>query len=591
MDIVTVSIILCATLYFLITERISIDMTAIGIIVALVFTRILTPAEAVGGFASPAVITVGSMFLISRAMMRTGAVGYLAQNVILYSRGNVKIATLLTLVIVALASAFINNTPVVVLFIPVILQLGCEYGLSPSKLLIPVSYTSILGGTCTLIGTSTNIIVSDLSFSYGYGKISMFELASLGVPIAVIGILFLYVMAPRLLPAHTEPTCDHLDREDKRYLAEFMIPRNSPLIGSEPMQYFAEHYGTLILYEVIRGGYIFYPDKDKIGMKAEDTLLIKGSANDLIHLLQEKVVQLAHESRKLNFNIHDPEAIIIELVVPPQSSFLGFNPRQTAFFRDVGIHVIAMKRRRLHYSEQKMEQRRLRIGDILLVKCPVDMIDRIRAEGDFIIIEDVYHQIIQKKKAGIAFAIFAGVVATATLGIADIMVCALAGVLLMILSGCLPLRDAYRALQGDVLMLIVGTIALGAAMAKTGASQLYAQGFLYMFHSLGPQFVLMGMLLFASISTQILSNNATAVLLIPIAISTATALGVSPKPFIIAICFGASACYATPIGYQTNLMVYGPGGYTFADYLRLGIPLNLLVLIMGSMFIPVFWPF
>ena len=591
MDIVIVSIILCAALYFLITERISIDMTAIGIIVALVFTRILTPAEAVAGFASPAVITVGSMFLISGAMMRTGAVGYLAENVILHSRGNVKIATLLTLLIVALASAFINNTPVVVIFIPVILQLGCEYGMSPSKLLIPVSYTSILGGTCTLIGTSTNIIVSDLSFSYGYGKISMFELASLGVPIAVIGILFLYFTAPRLLPGHTEPTCEQLDSEDKRYLAEFTIPRNSPLIGNEPVQYFTEHYSRLTLYEVIRGGHIFYPDNDTIGMKAEDTLLIKGAANDLIHLLQEKVVQLAHESRNFNFNIDDPESIIIEFIVPPQSTFLGFSPRQATFLKDLGINVIAMKRRRLHYSEQKMEQMRLRIGDILLVKCPVDKIDRIRAGGDFIIIEDVYHQIIQKKKAGMAFAIFAGVVATATLGIADIMVCALAGVLLMILTGCLPLRDAYRALQGDVLILIVGTIALGVAMAKTGASQLYAQGFLDIFQSMGPKVVLMGVLLFTSISTQLLSNNATAVLLIPIAISTAIALGVSPKPFIIAVCFGASACYATPIGYQTNLMVYGPGGYSFADYLRLGIPLNLLVLIMGSMFIPVFWPF
>ena len=326
-------------------------------------------------------------------------------------------------------------------------------------------------------------------------------------------------------------------------------------------------------------------------MKAEDTLLIKGAANDLIHLLQEKVVQLAHESRNFNFNIDDPESIIIEFIVPPQSTFLGFSPRQATFLKDLGINVIAMKRRRLHYSEQKMEQMRLRIGDILLVKCPVDKIDRIRAGGDFIIIEDVYHQIIQKKKAGMAFAIFAGVVATATLGIADIMVCALAGVLLMILTGCLPLRDAYRALQGDVLILIVGTIALGVAMAKTGASQLYAQGFLDIFQSMGPKVVLMGVLLFTSISTQLLSNNATAVLLIPIAISTAIALGVSPKPFIIAVCFGASACYATPIGYQTNLMVYGPGGYSFADYLRLGIPLNLLVLIMGSMFIPVFWPF
>jgi di/tricarboxylate transporter len=203
----------------------------------------------------------------------------------------------------------------------------------------------------------------------------------------------------------------------------------------------------------------------------------------------------------------------------------------------------------------------------------------------------VHHEIIQKRKAWLTLLIFTGLVTAASTGLADIMVCALAGVFLMILTGCLQLRDAYRALQGNVLLLIAGTIALGIAMEKTGTSRFYAEAFLRLFHGLGPGLVLSAFLLLTSIGTQILSNNATAILLLPIAISTAIGVGVDPKPFIIAVCFGASACFATPIGYQTNLLVYGPGGYRFSDYLKLGIPLNFLILIIGSLFIPVIWPF
>ncbi|UCF91495.1 MAG: anion permease, partial [Desulfobacterales bacterium] len=214
-----------------------------------------------------------------------------------------------------------------------------------------------------------------------------------------------------------------------------------------------------------------------------------------------------------------------------------------------------------------------------------------RSGNDFIIVEDIHHAIIDKSKARWSVLIFTGVIAAATAGLADIMVCALGGVFLMAMFRCFRLRDAYRSLQPEVLLLIVGTIALGSAMEKTGASRFFAESFLALFHGLGPRFVLAGFILLASISTQILSNNATAVLLLPVAISTALALGVQPKPFIIGVCFGASACFATPIGYQTNLLVYGPGGYRFSDYLKLGLPLNLLVILAGSFFIPLLWPF
>lgn len=591
MPILFVSIILVIVIYLLIMEKLPVDVTAIGIIVVLMVTRLLPPLQAVLGFANPAVITVGAMFLISRGMIRTGAVGFIGQRVIDFSKGKPKLAMIITLLIVALASAFINNTPVVVLFIPIILSLSCEYNLSPSKFLIPISYASILAGTCTLIGTSTNIIVSDLSVMYGYGRIEMFELSSVGVPIAIIGLIFLYFGAPLLMPGHTAPTCELEDRKGRRYLAELKVPAESRLIGQVPAAFFAENYSSLELFETIRGPHIFLPDRDSLGISANDLLLVKGSATDLVAILNDRVVELPHSDEGLNFKASDEDSLIVELIIPPQSTLLGERLLDTHLQGDPDTHIIAIKRRRVHYSAQKIQTVKLSIGDIILARCSKGKLDQIRTGTDFIIIEDVHHEIVHKKKARWAAAIFAALVVAATTGLADIMVCALTGVFLMVLTGCLQLRDSYRAMQGDVLLLIVGTIALGAAMEKTGASQFYAQSFLSLFKESSPAMVLGGIILLTSIGTQLLSNNATAVLLLPVAVSTALSLGVNPKPFIIAVCFGASACFASPIGYQTNLLVYGPGNYRFSDYLKLGIPLNLLVIVMGTLLIPLFWPF
>jgi len=591
MPIWIVSLILVVTLYLLITEKIPVDVTAIGIIVVLMVSQILTPLEAVLGFANPAVITVAAMLMISQGMIRTGAVGFIGQKVIKYSKGNPKLSLLVTLLIVAAASAFINNTPVVVLFIPIILNLSCEYNLSPSKFLIPVSYASILAGTCTLIGTSTNIIVSDLSVIQGYGGIGMFELSSLGIPIAVIGLAFLYVYSPILMPGHTTPTCEMEDREDKRYLAELSVPRNSPLAGQDSASFFTKQYPTLELFEIVRGPRIIPLSDDSLPIVSHDLMLVKGSASDLIAMLNDNVVELPHADEDLNFSAADQNTLIVELIIPPQSSLIGERLLDTHLQGDPNAHIIAIKRRRLHYSAQKIRSVRLRVGDIILARCSINKLEQIRTGADFIIIEDVHHEIIHKRKARWAILIFTGLITAATSGLADIMVCAVTGVFLMVLTGCLNLRDAYRAIRGDVLLLIVGTIALGAAMEKTGSTRFYAEWFLSPFKDTSPGVVLAGIIVLTSISTQLLSNNATAVLIMPIAIATALKLGVNPKPFIVAVCFGASACFASPIGYQTNLLVYGPGNYRFSDYLKLGIPLNILVIVMGSLLIPVFWTF
>jgi di/tricarboxylate transporter len=586
-----VTLILVVAMLLLITEKLPVDLTSIGIVVVLTITGILTPTEAIAGFASPAVITVGAMFLISKGMIRTGAVGFISQMVNRYSRGRPTLAVFLILVIVGTASAFINNTPVVVLFIPIILSLSCVLDFSPSKVLIPVSYASILAGTCTLIGTSTNIIISDLSARHGFGSLGMFELSPLGVPIALLGIFFLIFAAPKLMPNMHNPVCELKDDEHRRYLAELQVPHGSRIIGENPESYFSQKYPGMEVLELIRYSHVFYPDRDAVKIAPDDLLLVKGSANDLVGILHDDMVELPMAEQGLNFEAEEKQALIVELIIPPQSSLLGERLETSRLRRDPDIHIIAIKRRELHYAEPKVKDIRLKIGDILLVRLPGSSLERLRGETDFIIVEDVHHEIEHKRLASRAFLIFGAMVAAAGTGLADILVCALAAAFLMVLTGCLQLRDAYRAMEGRVLLIIIAMIAMSAALEKTGAAQFYARAFLTLFSGLSPVYVLSGVLLLTSVSTHVLSNNATAILLLPIAISAAQGLGVDPKPFIVAVCFGASACFATPIGYQTNLLVYGPGGYRFSDFFKLGIPLNLLVLMMGSLFIPLLWPF
>ncbi len=585
-----VSFLLAATLALLVSEKISVEKTAIGIMVALALTGILTPREAVAGFANPAVITVAAMFLISRGLIRTGAVGFATEMVLRFSKGNQAFATLLVFVTVAFASAFINNTPVVVLFIPIVMALSCEYSFSPSKLLIPLSYVSILAGTCTLIGTSTNIIVSDLAATSGYEQLTMFELGRIGVPIAAIGMFFLFVVAPKLLPARTAPVCELDQGKAKRYLAELIVPANSPLIDQGHLVEYCEEALGLSIIEIFRQGHILDPSRSRTSAQPKDILLVKGSAEDLLSCLKKQVLELAHGEEDMTFGGGLKDDLIIELIVPPLSTLLREPLLSTALQHDPDIRIIAIRSRRSHYSSRKIQQVKLKVGDIILVRCPRDKVSKIRNSTDFVIIEDIHHAMIDKEKAGIAASIFSGVVLAASLGLADIMICSLTGVLLMTLTHCFSLKDAYRSLQSEVLLLIVGTIALGLAMQKTGATGLYANLFLNLFQGASPNLVLFGIIVLASICTHVLSNNATAVLLLPIAISTAISLGVDPKPFVIGICFGASACYASPIGYQTNLLVYGPGGYRFSDYIKLGLPLNLLVIGLAAVLIPMAWP-
>ena len=319
MDIWITTFILLVTLLLLITEKISVDLTAIGIMVILVVAGILSPKEAVSGFANPAVITVAAMFVVSKGLMRTGGVEFLGRQVIRFAGGNFMVALAIILVTVAIASAFMNNTPVVILFIPVVMTMCCEFGLSPSKFLIPVSYASILAGTCTLIGTSTNIIISDLSNDYGFGSISMFELSIIGVPIAVVGLLFLLIAAPKVLPALANPICQLADSDHRQYLAELKIQEGSKLIGQNPDNLFKNRHPSLEVLEVINQSNIYYPQRDKLRVSANDILLVKSSLNDLVEILHREMVELPYSKEGLLLGAQKDAPIVVELIISPQS--------------------------------------------------------------------------------------------------------------------------------------------------------------------------------------------------------------------------------------------------------------------------------
>ena len=320
MEIWIVTAILIATLYFLISEKIPIDLTAIGIMVILTATGILAPVEAVSGFANPAVITVGAMFLISRAMIRTGTVEYIGQKVLDWAKGRPAIAMLLVLLIVAVASAFINNTPIVVLFIPVVMSMGCRFGLSPSKYLIPISYASILAGTCTLIGTSTNIIVSDLAAHYGYRAFGMFELAVVGVPIAIVGLAMIIAMGPRLMPDLLNPSCE-MDSAQRRYLAELTVPKGSRLVGLNPCDGLPSRYSGIEILELIRYSHIFHPCRDTVTIAPNDLLLVKGSPNSLMAMLNDKVSALPTSEN--GRPIGDPSGTFVAELIHRQGGLVG----------------------------------------------------------------------------------------------------------------------------------------------------------------------------------------------------------------------------------------------------------------------------
>ncbi len=582
-------VLLVVVLGLLVTQVVRIEITALGTIAALALTGLLSPAEAFSGFSSPATITVAAMLVLSAGVERSGVMDVLAGRLVqLGERGERRLLIAL-FVPTAVLSAFLNNTPVVALMIPVTLALARRTGIAPSRMLLPLSYVSILAGTCTLIGTSTNILVDSLHRQSGGSGFGMFEFSGLGVIYLVIGGLYVVLVGPRVLP-HRSALSELLPATGgDRFVTVVTLPEESALVGKD-LASALRGADEMKVVEVVRDEVPYLRPRPEFVLAAGDVILLEGTARSIHGLIEQKRVEagtaLADDHR---VKISRVDLRIAEAVVTPTSSFRHRRVRDLGLSRRFGVQVLAL--RRLGRQHQyKLGSLRIHSGDVLLVQGEPSSLRALEEDGDLLLVQGVEHTLTKPRKAPLAVGILVAVVAAAALGLAPLPVLGLVGAVAMIITRCLDVADATRALDTSVLLLLAATIPLGAAMEKVGVAGEIASSIAGIGGGVGI-FVLVGAVyLITSILTEVLSNNASAVLLVPIALGIAHKIGIDPKPLLVAITFGASASFATPIGYQTNTLVMGPGGYLFKDYVRFGAPLNVIMWLTATALIPLFWP-
>jgi di/tricarboxylate transporter len=577
-----------------ITERLPVDLVGLLVMVVLAVTGVLTPEQAFGGFASSALITIACMFVLSEGLIRTGALEVLSESLLGLAKGKKPRLVVALMLSVAISSAFVNNSPVAVIFLPVVLAVAANLDILPSRLLLPMSYASILGGTCTLIGTSTNLLVSQVAEQHGFRPIGMFELSVPGMIFAVVAFLYLATIGRKLLPRRATVSTAVAGGRIREFVTEIQFPEASTLVGKGFQEVLAKVPGVTPLM-VIRGEETFMapllPNPRTQFIRAGDVLLLKGEPGSINALVSKEGVTLPPELGELMAAPGVGKALtMVELVINPNSPMIGRTIAAVEFSRrHGGASVIAILRRDEHLRK-RVGDIRLRMGDTLLVACDEAHLEDLRHTDEFILLEGVTHEVLRREKAPLAVGIMVMMVALAALGVLPIAALALAAVAVTVLTGCLPLRLAYGAINSQIVVLIAGMLALGTALESTGLAHMASTALLGALAEHGPLAVVGGMYGLAMVLTQLVSNNAVAVLLTPVALDTAAELAFAPAPFLFAVLFGASAAFATPIGYQTNLFVYGPGGYRYRDYLRVGTPLNVVLFAVAMFVIPWYWP-
>ena len=593
-DAILVLVVTLGALVLFVTEAIAIDLVGLLVVVTLVLGGVLTLEEGLSGFSSQAMITIACMFVLSQGLIRAGALETLTRLMFTLGKGSKPRLVAAMMISVAVSSAFLNNTPVAVIFLPVVLGVAGTLGVAPSRLLLPMSYASILGGTCTLIGTSTNLLVAEVAAEHGFGQIGIFDITLPGIVMAVVGMVFLATIGRLLLPRRASVSAMAGEERTREFVTEVMFSPDSALVGKSFQEILVKTPGITPLM-LIRGENVYMApliaNPRTQFARAGDVLLLKGDPGAINSILERDGVTLPPElGAMLEQQGRGKAYTMVELVVNPNSPLLGRTLASADFSRHYGnAGVIAVLRREEHLRERPSELR-LRVGDTLLVVCDEGNIDDLRHSEEFILLEGVERRLLRRDKAPIAAAIMALVVVLASVTSVPLALLALTGVALMLLTGCLPARQAYDSVDWSIIMLIVGMFSLGHAMEKTGLATMAGHATVSLLRDLGPHAVLGGIYLISAIITNLFSNNAVALLMTPISLEVAAEMGYQPAPFVFAVLFGASACFATPIGYQTNLFVYGPGNYRFTDYLKLGVPLSLILFLVALVVVPWYWP-
>lgn len=582
-------------------EWISAELVALTALLTCVLTGVLNvdpgdPFNALKVFSHPAPITVACMFILSAALERTGVIESLGIWFEKLAGDSPKRMLIVMMALVAFLSSFANNTPVVVIFLPIVLAICRKRDFTASKFLIPLSYAAIVGGTMTIIGTSTNLIALGIADKQGITGLSMFSITPLGLIFVAITFVYMMTLGKKLLPDRATLATLIDPHSSREFITHAFVREGSSLDGkSFPESPLAKMKKARVL-EVSRKGKRLQRPLNEITFKSGDEIVFKGVLEGVMGISETEGIDVRGNDDESLEGIRTESALLMEGIIGPESSMTGKSLKELNFRQRFGVLILAVHRRGRNLRE-RFEDEKLAFGDTLLVQGPAEKMNQLFQQRDFINLSERTHAKVRQKKAPIAigalllFMVLGAVNGKFGIPVIPIVQLAFTSAMIVMLTRCVQPQEAYRAIDWKVVFLIFGMLGFGMAIERSGLAQLIATGMTQGLGIENPWIMLALMYLLAAVMTEIISNNAVAVLITPLAIVVANTLGVSALPFIIAVMFGSSASFSTPIGYQTNTFVYGAGGYKFGDFFKVGAPLAIILWIVASLIIPILWPF
>lgn len=577
--------VLAGAVYLFVTEKLPVDVVAMLVMATVMVLGLVTPAEALAGFSSEATVTVAAMLVLSAGIQQSGILNGLGD---LLARIRWRWLFVLALLLLSAAtSAFINNTAVVAVFLPLVMAASVAIRESPSKVLIPLSYAAQFGGVCTLVGTSTNLLVHSVAQQSGLPGFTLFEFTQLGLWFVAIGTLYLMIARRFWLPDYGVPT-DSADNHLGRYLVDLYVDEKSPAVGKVGSAVLPVEIGDAYLLEIYRKGQMLPRPRASV-VEAGDRLLIRGAWEQ---------IEKARKALKLSFDpvapdlVGDPNAerVHAEIMIAPGSSLVGKTLAAMRFGHIYRVRIHGLQRSGLAIRTP-LHHTPLQVGDTLLVDATPAALELLRAEPNLVMISAREQKRLDKSRGALSIGIMLAVILLSAFGIMPIVASSILGCVALVVLRCLTPEQAYGGIDWRVIMLLAGVLPLGLALQNSGGAEWVAKEALAQIGGQNPVIALAVIYLLTSVMTEMMSNNASAVLVAPIGIATAEALGVDAKPFLVAVAFAASTSFATPVGYQTNTMVYSAGGYKFADFIKMGMPLNVVFFIMAVVLIPRYFPF
>ncbi len=586
---IVIAIVIGAAVLFA-TEKLPVDMTALLVMTVLLISGIITPEEGISGFSNTATVTVAAMFIISAALNKTGAVLFVGELASKMFKYNFWLGVVVMMTAVGILSAFINNTPVVAVFIPVVLRIAASNKINSSKILMPLSFASMFGGVCTLIGTSTNILVSSIAVQYGQPAFSMFEFTALGLLFFSAGLIYMVLIGIRMIKAKDVPSDLTQKYSMSDYLTDIVLLPEAKSVGTRLVESPLIKEVEVDILDVVRNGKRLLRPTSEIVFEANDVLRVRCDVKKIQELKDRVGIKLKSDLKLKDEDFKTEDLQLVEAIVAPNSRLIGKTIKSSRFRNIYKANALALRHSGQLYHTDFIDVP-LKPGDALLLEIRKENLDDLKRDPDFVLVSGVDLPKYRKRKIIPALLIVAGVITTATLNILPIMIGAIVGSILLVFTKCISIEESYKSIEWNIVFLLGGILSLGIALEKTGAALLLANNIVNLIGFLGPVAIVAAFYLITTMFTEIMSNNASAVLLAPIAIAVAESMGISARPLLMAVTFAASASFMTPVGYQTNTMIFGVGQYKFSDFLKVGGPLNLIFWILATIFIPVFFPF